>query len=143
MVGPDAVAVRRAEVPGDPLPFYGGLELGDAAFEILVIGVLFVGSGAAAVAPAAAAGRLCRFKLEEVFYHLGVLQSGRRGDRRQGALDDVVAVRGGRGEVIEMGIEILREISAGHADFREVRDGPAVRGGDDVLDRLGGGLRPK
>ena len=51
VVRPDAVAVRRAEVPGDPLPFYGGLELGDAAFLILVSGILFIGSSAAAVAP--------------------------------------------------------------------------------------------
>ena len=50
MVGPDAVAVRRAEVAGDPLSPDGGLELGDSAFEFL-----FFGGGDVVVASAAAA----------------------------------------------------------------------------------------
>ena len=57
MVGPDAVAVRRVEVSGESLSFDCGLELGDAAFELLVVGggVVIV-SSAAAVASATAAG---------------------------------------------------------------------------------------
>ena len=58
-------------------------------------------------------------------------------------MNDVVAVRGGRGEVIKMRVKILREIGAGNADVGEVWNGAAVRGGDDVVDRLGGGCRPK
>ena len=58
-------------------------------------------------------------------------------------MNDVVAVRGGRGEVVEVGVEILREIGAGHAGVGEVGNGSAMRGGDDVVDRLGGGCRSK
>ena len=82
------MAVRRAEVAGEPLSPDGGLELGDSAFEFL-----FFGRGDVVVASAAAAGWHGGFELEKEIFHLGVLRGGRRGDSRQGALNDFVAMR--------------------------------------------------
>ena len=68
MVGPDAVAVRRAEVAGEPLSLDGGLELGDSAFEFLLFG-----GGDVVVASAAAARWHGEFQFEKELFHLGVL----------------------------------------------------------------------
>ena len=59
------------------------------------------------------------------------------------ALHNFVAMRGGGGKVVEVGVEVLCETDAGHADVGEVGDGLAARGVRGVVDGLGGGCRAK
>ena len=86
------------------------VDIGGKYFDVLVVDILDF--FCKYVAPAAAR-RLGGLKLEEVLNDLGVLRRGRRGDGRQCALHDVIAMRGGRGEVVEMSVEVFGEGGTG------------------------------
>ena len=93
----------------DPLSFDGGLELRDAAVEGFLLGGVEVGASAAAAAavvPSSSLGK-GRFKLCEDFFYFMSLVGGGLGELAKNPLDDLIAVRGGVGQVVEVGVKVL------------------------------------
>ena len=76
----------------------------------------------------------CGFQLPEEVFDLVVLGGGGLGDLDEALLDDVVAVCGGGGPVVEVGVKICRQVNT----IRETREGAVGRGIDKY--RIGVGV---
>ena len=75
--------------------------------DSVAVGAVSAAAAADTEAPSSSRGK-GRFKLRQEFFDLVVLIGGGFGELVESPLDDIISVRGGGGQVSEVGVKVLR-----------------------------------